>query len=81
MIQCWGLTNEGFLILLEQDRGRMEGPDQLPAIKRMFRRTGAGVVFIEAVAYQYSLIQHARRSGLPAWASLSEPGSRTSASS
>ena len=65
-IGAWHLTPDNDLILLDLDRRRIEGPDQLPALWTMFRKWGLGYVAIERTGYQLTLIQAAVRSGLPA---------------
>ncbi len=64
--QCWGMVpGSGELLLLDQLRARLEGPDLVPALARMVDRWGAGTLWIESVAFQLSIVQHARRAGLP----------------
>ena len=53
------------LIVLDVQRVRMEGPDQVPLIRRCFEKWNPSKIKIESVAYQLSLIQQARRDGLP----------------
>jgi predicted phage terminase large subunit-like protein len=60
-----GFTPDNQLILLEMVRERMEGPDIIPASARLMTKWGAGLIGIESVGYQLTLIQEARRAGLP----------------
>lgn len=63
----FGLTMDARrdLVVLNVSRRRMEGPDILPSIKGEMKRSGAKFAGIEAVAFQLSLIQAARREGIP----------------
>lgn len=53
------------LALLDVVHDRVEGPDILPAIKRLRAKWKAGSVWIEKVAFQLALVQLARREGIP----------------
>jgi len=53
------------LIVLEIVRRRMEGPDIVPAIRDQMARWDLKVAHIEATGFQLSLVQEARRDGLP----------------
>jgi predicted phage terminase large subunit-like protein len=65
-ISTWGLTPERDLVLLDVLRAKMEGPDQVAAIRRVFRRWRPAFVGVEAVAYQLTLVQTLLREGIPA---------------
>jgi predicted phage terminase large subunit-like protein len=43
----------------------LEGPDIVPALRRMFERFQPDTIAIEATAFQLALLQEARRAGLP----------------
>ncbi len=62
---CWGLTPDHQLVLLDLHRERMEGPDLVPMLSGMASRWSAGTVWIEASGFQLSIVQQARRAGLP----------------
>ena len=59
-------ATNGKLLCLDVDRRRLAGPDQLPALQATMAANRSSVAFIEAVAYQSSLVQQARRAGLNA---------------
>ncbi len=61
----FGLSSSGDLLLLDLVRARVEGPDQVPLVQRIFRDWSPAFVGIEATAYQLALIQELRRLGLP----------------
>lgn len=64
--QVWGqVPGSGELLLLDQDRRRLEGPDQVPALRALLERWRAGVAWVERVGYQLAFVQHARAAGLP----------------
>lgn len=65
-ICTWARTPNNDLILLDVWRDRLEGPDQLPMIKRKREQFGAALVGIERTQYQLSMVQAAKRAGLPA---------------
>lgn len=62
---CAVAVHEGDMFVLDVDRARREGPDIVPAIRRMVEQHDLSVVHIEHVGFQLSLIQAARRDGLP----------------
>lgn len=64
VISSWGF-HTGKLILLDVIRDRMEGPDIVPSIRKAVDRHNLSSVWIEKVGFQLSLIQEARRAGLP----------------
>lgn len=65
VVSTFAVSPSKDLILLDLQRTRMEGPDQVPLIKRCFERWRPSSIEIESVGYQLSLIQAARREGLP----------------
>ena len=56
---------DGHLFILDVVRRRMEGPDIVPAIQDQFAKHDLKVAHIEATGFQLSLVQEARRDGLP----------------
>lgn len=65
VIATWGVTPHRDLVLLDVDRGRYEGPDQLARIWDAYRRWRPSYVGIERTGYQLAIIQQASREGLP----------------
>lgn len=65
VIASWALTPQRRLCLLGFTRARMEGPEILPAMQKARAEWRLAFVGIERVAFQYSLVQAARRSGMP----------------
>lgn len=67
VISSWAIApgKERSLILLDVIRDRIEGPDIIPAIRSAVKRWTLAFVGIEKVGFQLSLIQQARREGLP----------------
>jgi predicted phage terminase large subunit-like protein len=63
---AWAVTPKKDLLLLGGVRARMEGPDHLPLVRDTLDRYSLSFVGIEKVQYQMSLIQQAKRKGLPA---------------
>jgi len=63
-IGVWGVHGQD-LILLDLLRARLEGPDQVKAMQRLTEQWHARVIYVEPVAYQLTLLQHARLEGLP----------------
>ena len=64
VISTWGVIR-GYLFLLDVHRERLEGPDIVPAIKSSLKRWRSSVVWIESNGFQLSMVQTARRHGLP----------------
>ena len=54
-----------FVFVLDVVRKRMEAPDTLPAVWDAIRKHDLGVVWFEKAGYQLSMIQAARREGMP----------------
>ncbi|PZR80339.1 MAG: hypothetical protein DLM65_08500 [Candidatus Aeolococcus gillhamiae] len=65
VLACWAVTKANQLLLLDLQRSRMEGPDIVPALRRMYESWHPATVGIESVAFQLSIVQEARRAGLP----------------
>lgn len=65
VVSTFAVTPQKDLLMLDCVRARMEGPDQVPMIRRAFERWKPEAVYIEKVGYQLALIQAARRDGLP----------------
>lgn len=65
VISTFGVTPTNQLLLLDCQRVRMEGPDQVPLIQASWQRWRQSYIAIESVGYQLTLIQAARRTGLP----------------
>jgi predicted phage terminase large subunit-like protein len=64
VIAAWAVSPKQDLILLDLQRERLEGPELVPQIKRMYQRYGAQYVGIEEVAAQALVIQSARQASL-----------------
>lgn len=65
VIASWALTPKKNLALLDFHQKRMEGPDIVPAMREQRSRWRLAFVGIERVAFQLSIVQGARRQGLP----------------
>ena len=65
VIGCWCVLPGGELVLLDVHRARMEGPEHEPALRSMLSRWNASVAWIESASFGLTLIQNARRNGLP----------------
>ncbi len=65
VVSTWGVTPANELLLLDRQRRRLEGPDQVPLLWRVYQEHKPGYFAIEKVGYQLALIQSAIRSGLP----------------
>lgn len=64
VISTWALTPRKHLLLVDLIRGRFEGPDVVPHMRRAHDRWG-GVLVVERATRQMSIIQEAVRQGLP----------------
>jgi predicted phage terminase large subunit-like protein len=64
VIGSWHLSPARELLLLDIVRARLEGPDQIPALRRTMSRFDLSYAAIERAGYQLALIQDARRQGL-----------------
>jgi predicted phage terminase large subunit-like protein len=65
VVTTFAITPKNQLIVLDCMRTRIEGPDQVPLIRRAYERWKPDGIHIEKVGYQLALIQAARRDGLP----------------
>lgn len=65
VISAWMWTKSKHLLWLNCDHARIEGPDIVPAIRRNMNRWGAELVGIEKSGFQLSMVQTARRTGMP----------------
>ena len=63
---AWGRTPDGHVLLLDNERAHMQGPDHLPMIRRLQDRNGLAVVWVESNAFQLSVVQNAVAAGLRA---------------
>jgi predicted phage terminase large subunit-like protein len=63
--QTWAVTPGSHLLLLDQVRGRYEGPDQPGVLWDMYYRWRPSLVCVEANAYQLTLAQRLEREGMP----------------
>jgi len=63
--QIWAVTPGSHLLLLDQVRGRYEGPDQPGVLWTMYHRWRPSVVCVESSAYQLTLAQRLEREGMP----------------
>jgi predicted phage terminase large subunit-like protein len=64
VISTWGKTKQAGLLLLDVIRGRYEGPDIVPQLRRAYDRWG-GYLVVERATRQMGIIQEAERTGLP----------------
>jgi predicted phage terminase large subunit-like protein len=65
VVSTWSVTPGNQLLLIDCVKARMEGPDQVPLLWRVYKKHNPQFIKIEKVGYQLSMIQAARRSGLP----------------
>lgn len=65
VLSTWALSYKSDLLLLDTQRVRLEGPDQLPLIQQAYLRWRHSQIYIEKTGYQAALIQQAIRAGLP----------------
>jgi predicted phage terminase large subunit-like protein len=61
----FAVTPQNDLIILDVQRQRMEGPDQIDMLWRIYKQQNPGYFAIEKNGYQLVLVQGAVRSGLP----------------
>ena len=78
VFSTFGVAPQGRILWLGCVRKRMEGPDILPALSAEIARWGSSIAWIEDSGYQLSLIQDARRRGLPVrtWGRKTDAGHR-----
>lgn len=65
VISSWAVTPENDLLLLDQIRGRFEGPEIQEQIAGCYYRFGHRFIAIESVAFQLIMIQQLLRAGIP----------------
>jgi predicted phage terminase large subunit-like protein len=66
VMQAWAVVKDmPALVLLEQRRARIEGPDLVPALEALTDAWGLAVLEVEAAGFQLAITQQARRAGLP----------------
>lgn len=63
---AWAVTPTGKYLVEDVVRERLEAPDVIRRAAALLARWGAGWIGFESTAYQASLIQFARKAGLPA---------------
>lgn len=54
---AWGITPEADLLLLDRFRDRIEAPEQIKVIHRLYQEHKPGFIGIESTAYQLALVQ------------------------
>lgn len=65
VFQAWAVTPTADMILLEQIRKRMPGPEKMSVLKEFVAKHEASYVGIEKAGFQLDFIQNARWAGLP----------------
>lgn len=65
VIQCWAVTKDRDILLIDQFRDRLDNPAQQQAIKSMYYQHKPNFVQIENVAYQLAIIQQLLRDAIP----------------
>ncbi len=78
--QVWAVTPGSHLLLLDQVRGKYEGPDQPGVLWAMYHRWGPSKVCVESSAYQLTLAQRLEREGMPVKRVRADRDKRTRAS-
>ena len=78
--QIWAVTPGSHLLLLDQVRGRYEGPDQPGVLWEMYHRWKPSMVCVESSAYQLTLAQRLEREGMPVKRVRADRDKRTRAS-
>lgn len=63
--QVWQVTPHNHLLLVDQWRDRVEGPDAVKAFRRLCEQYKPDALWIEDVAFQRLMIQLCRQQGLP----------------
>lgn len=65
-VGIWGMDlQHKRLILLDMVRTRLEGPDIVPMLRKLHDKHKFVGIYVEAVAFQLSIVQEAAREGLP----------------
>lgn len=68
VVSVWGLEHKtGELLWLDAKAERMEGPDQVELITKMYHTWKPELIGVEATAYQLTMVQNLVRDGLPAY--------------
>lgn len=65
VVASWALTPGKRLALLDFERRRMEGPDLIPSMQQARGRWRLAYVGIEKSSFQLSIVQGARKTGMP----------------
>lgn len=65
VVATWAVTPHNDLLLIHVDRRRLEGPDIVPALRSAYERHHPLYLGVERAGFQLSIIQEARRAGLP----------------
>lgn len=65
VIAIWADDRKGTLILANLIRGRFEGPDIAPKMRQAWEEHDLDFLAVESVGFQLTIIQEARRKGLP----------------
>ena len=65
VVSIVGSTPKGNVVVFEIYRKRLEAPDIIPLLKRLYDQYELDYIGIEKAGYQLALIQIARREGLP----------------
>lgn len=65
VISTWGMDKEANLYLLDVFRERVSGASHMGVVREQFEKHGVSQVGIESVAFQLSMVQRAKRNGLP----------------
>lgn len=65
VIATVAVTDHGELLLLDLVRAHLEGPDLVPALRSSWRKHHHAFIAVESTAFQLSIVQAARRAGLP----------------
>ena len=76
VMQTWAISPEETpdLMLIDQVRERMEGPDIIPSLKALYERWRPARLLVEAQGFQLSIVQAGVRAGLPVEAVRRESG-------
>ena len=72
----WGMVpSTRDLLLLDLVRARLESPDIIPMLQAVRHRTGTPRIHVESTAFQASVVQYGKRTGLPVvrWPAKGEP--------
>lgn len=64
VIQIWGVTPRNEMVLLDQVREHLSGPEIVPMMKRLQKQWRVDWFGVESVSFQLSIVQQARLAGL-----------------